>query len=136
VCIALLIRQVAMRTLRHPSVTTRILWRPMILVMATWPVYLLGLVLTVLRVPIEYRLTPKAKGRNLALLWLLPQAAAASVLVYLIATHLTSPPILLLFAAFQLVSQLSVLVLGIGERIGKLSPMSDSVVDAPVPLPE
>ena len=134
--IALLIRQVAMRTLRHPSVTTRILWRPMILVMATWPVYLLGLVLTVLRVPIDYRPTPKAKGRNLSLLWLLPQAAASAVLVYLIATHLTSPPILLLFAAFQLVSQVSVLLLAIGERIGKLSPMADSVVDAPLPLPE
>ena len=136
VFIALLIRQVAMRTLRHPSVTTRVLWRPMLLVMATWPVYLLGLVLTVLRVPIDYRPTPKAKGRNLALLWLLPQAASAAVLVYLIATHLTSPPILLLFAAFQLVSQVSVLVLGVGERIGKLTPISRSVVETPLPLPE
>jgi hypothetical protein len=58
------------------------------------------------------------------------------VLVYLIATHLKSPPILLVFAVFQLVSQVSVLVLGIGERIGKLPPMSDPVVDAPLPLPE
>jgi cellulose synthase (UDP-forming) len=136
VIIALVIRQVAMRTLRHPSVPTRILWRPMILVMATWPVYVLGFVLTVLRVPLEYRPTPKAKGKNLSLLWLLPQASVSAVLVYLIATHLRSPPILLLLAAFQLVSQVSVLVLGLGERIGKLSPMSDSVVDSPLPLPE
>ena len=136
VFIALLIRQVAMRTLRHPSVPLRILWRPMVLVMATWPVYLLGLALTVLRVPIDYRPTPKAKGTNLSLLWLLPQAGAAAVLVYLIATHLTSPPILLLFAAFQLVSQVSVLVLGVGERLGTLPPMSKPVVDSRLPLPE
>jgi cellulose synthase (UDP-forming) len=134
--IALLIRQVAMRTLRHPSVAVRVLWRPMVLVMATWPVYLLGLVLTLLRVPIDYRPTPKAKGRNLSLLWLIPQASAAAALLYLIATHLTSPPILLLFAAFQVVSQVSVLVLGIGERVGKLPPMSGSVVESPLPLPE
>ena len=124
-----------MRTLRHPSVTTRILWRPMILVMATWPVYLLGLVLTILRVPLDYRPTPKAKGKNLALLWLLPQAAAATALVSLIATHLTSPPILLLFAAFQVISQVSVLVIGLSERLSSLSG-SPSMVESPLPLPE
>jgi cellulose synthase (UDP-forming) len=114
----LLIRQTVMRHVAYPGTPTRPLWRPVLLVAATWPVYLAGLVLTLLRVPIRYRPTPKARGRAVRIAWVLPQLAAVVLLVAGIAlAGPTVSPWLLFFAFVQLVSQACVPVIAAAERL-------------------
>jgi cellulose synthase (UDP-forming) len=79
--IGLLIRQVALQTWRHPSTPTRLLWRPVSLVYATWPVYTLAWLMAILRVPLAFRPTPKSQSGGLNPAWLFPQAASLVLLV-------------------------------------------------------
>ena len=124
----LLIRQAVMRHVAYPGTPTRLLWRPVLLVTATWPVYLAGLVLTLLRVPIRYRPTPKARGRAVRVAWILPQLAA--VILLLVGIAVAGPTVsswLLFFAFVQLVSQVCVPVIAAAERLAPA---------AATPLPE
>lgn len=114
----LLIRQTVMRHVAYPGTPTRLLWRPVLLVTATWSVYLAGLVLTLLRVPIRYRPTPKTRGRAVRVAWILPQLAAVVLLVLGIAgAGPTVSPWLFCFAFVQLVSQACVPIVAAAERL-------------------
>jgi cellulose synthase (UDP-forming) len=79
--ITMLIRQAALLAWRHPSTPSRLLWRAMCLVYATWPVYTLAWVMAVLRVPLAFRATPKKADGGVKRVWLLPQAASFVLLV-------------------------------------------------------
>ncbi len=72
----LLIRHVALRSSRHPSVVVSLLWRAIVLIYATWPVYTLASLMTILRVPFGFRPTPKEASHPLKPGWLLPHLAA------------------------------------------------------------
>jgi cellulose synthase (UDP-forming) len=59
------------RWLCHPGVERGLHWRGMLLKLASWPVYMLGTLLAVLRVEVRYIPTPKVavRGRFLRLAW-------------------------------------------------------------------
>jgi cellulose synthase (UDP-forming) len=79
--LALLIRQVALCLWRHPSIPMRPLWRAVMLVYATWPIYTAAWVLAVLRVPVAFRPTPKTRTGRLNPLWLVPQLTTVVLLI-------------------------------------------------------
>jgi cellulose synthase (UDP-forming) len=104
--LALLIRQVAICSFRHSSAPTRLLWRPMLLVYASWPIYTLAWLMALLRVPLSYRPTPKTPAGALNPLWMLPQLMALALLLgglvhsVFLATE-SRPSLLLLVALLQ-----------------------------------
>lgn len=69
----IIIRHLALRRWHHYSVATEALWRAVIIIYASWPIYALAWVMTVLRVPLSFRPTPKNQANGINLLWLLPQ---------------------------------------------------------------
>jgi hypothetical protein len=104
--LTLLVRQVALRTWRHPATPTAPCWRAMMLVYATWPVYTLAWTMAVLRVPLGFRPTPKSASNTVKESWLIPQALGLVLLVTALLHALLpgeeSPhPVVVLFAAGQ-----------------------------------
>jgi cellulose synthase (UDP-forming) len=82
----LAIRLVALWTFRHPSVPMVPLWRAFMLVYSSWPIYTLAWFMAVLRLPLEFRLTPKARHGRADWNWLAPQAlASAAIAISLLA---------------------------------------------------
>lgn len=69
----MIIRYLALRKWRHPSISTKALWRAVILVYVTWPIYTLAWIMAVLRLPLSFRPTPKSSIGSVNPLWLLPQ---------------------------------------------------------------
>jgi len=86
----LLIRQLALRKWRHPSLSIGPLWRAVVLVYATWSIYTLAWVMAVLRLPLSFRPTPKNSAEGLNLLWLFPQLASVLLLISGLAYSLTT----------------------------------------------
>jgi cellulose synthase (UDP-forming) len=78
---AMLIRQLALRKWRHPSVYNGPLWRAVMLVFATWPIYSLAWIMALVRMPLSFRPTPKSVQGRLNPLWLLPQLLSALMLL-------------------------------------------------------
>lgn len=76
-----MIRYLALRRWHHPSVYTDSLWRAVILVYVTWPIYTLAWIMAVLRVPLSFRPTPKSSAGRVPLLWVLPQLATVILLL-------------------------------------------------------
>lgn len=77
-----LLRYAGLRVWRHQSMSGRSLWRAVILVYSTWPIYLQAWLMAVLRLPLSFRPTPKTKSGRLNPLWLLPQFATLTLLAY------------------------------------------------------
>lgn len=82
------IRGVALR--HHASASVKMFfetpvylqWKPLMLVLGTWPTYTLGWFLTLFRVPTAFRPTPKeATGHGPKVVWLLPQLVASLALL-------------------------------------------------------
>ena len=88
--IEMIIRFLALRKWRHPSVTTTSLWRAVVLVYITWPIYSLAWVMTVLRVPLSFRPTPKSTERKVSPWWVLPQLVTMLLLLGGIVYSITS----------------------------------------------
>lgn len=108
----LLIRQLALRRWRHPSLgRIRWQWKPTVLVFATWPIYTLSWFMAVLRVPLRFQPTPKTAAGSLQPGWLLPQIVTTVLLTAgLIFTTMTTQTWNLVvygFAVGQIVAQLS-----------------------------
>jgi len=86
----------AQRWLCDPDRERGLHWRGMLLKLGTWPVYLAGTVLGVLRRDVPYRPTPKqaVAGRFLRLAWphLLLVAALGATVVRVVATRLLGGP--------------------------------------------
>ncbi|MCB0208449.1 MAG: glycosyltransferase [Anaerolineae bacterium] len=67
------IRHLALRKWHHSSVTTESLWRAIVIIYASWPIYTFAWVMAVLRLPLSFRPTPKNQAAGISPLWLLPQ---------------------------------------------------------------
>jgi cellulose synthase (UDP-forming) len=100
-----LIRYQALRTWRHPSTPRTSLSRAVVLVYATWPIYLQAWLMAVLRLPVNFRPTPKSKSGRLTFSWLWPQVTVIIALLvgmlYTVIVGGHQPSILLLFAILQ-----------------------------------
>lgn len=107
-------RAYSLRLTRHPSLPRSSLLGAIVLVYASWPIYLLAWTFAVLRVPLKFRPTPKGDGERLDVMWLLPQAIALVLLVagILYTTLILHHPlsIVLAFAAAQAFLQLLLLM--------------------------
>ena len=80
VLVAVAIRITAFRCWRHPSVRGLPLWRAMVLVYATWPVYTLAWLMAITRMPLGFRPTPKKRSVRSRPYLLMPQITAAALL--------------------------------------------------------
>ena len=107
------IRHLALRRWRHPSLKANWQWKPMLLVYATWPVYTLAWIMAVLRLPLAFRPTPKTQAGGLDPLWLLPQVIASLLLIVgILYTYVTTEyiyPLTFGFAVAQAAPQLLLL---------------------------
>ena len=74
------IRIIALRCWRHPSVPNAVQWRGIVLIQSTWPVYTLAWFMAILRVPLEYRITPKRVSHDRRWNWLAPQICTSLIL--------------------------------------------------------
>lgn len=120
VALVLLIRQRSLQTWRHPTLKASIHWRPVMLILGSWPVYAWAWLLAVARRPLRFRPTPKSRNGACSLAWLLPQLVTAVVLlVGLLHTFLVVGlryPLVLLFGGGLLLPHLLVIGLGIADR--------------------
>ncbi len=89
--VAFAIHITAFRCWRHPSVRGLPLWRPMVLVYATWPVYTLAWLMTLARMPLGFRSTPKKRSARSRTYLLMPQIAAATVLAIAVWFGISGP---------------------------------------------
>lgn len=77
----MLIRQLALRRWRHPSILGGSMWRAVTLIYATWPIYTLAWIMAVLRLPLSFRPTPKDSGGGVNPLWVFPQLASVALII-------------------------------------------------------
>jgi cellulose synthase/poly-beta-1,6-N-acetylglucosamine synthase-like glycosyltransferase len=75
------IRSYALSRFRHPEVPASSLLGAVVLVYASWPIYLLAWTLAILRLPVRFRPTPKERDAGLNILWLMPQLLALALLL-------------------------------------------------------
>jgi cellulose synthase/poly-beta-1,6-N-acetylglucosamine synthase-like glycosyltransferase len=75
------LRSAALSAYRHPSVRGVSIFSAMILVYATWPVYLLAWAMALFRIPLSFQITPKRPSGKLNTAWLLPQALTIALLL-------------------------------------------------------
>src|SRR5690606_16243166 len=84
--------------------------RAVILVYSTWPTYTLAWLMALTRIPLRFRATPKTVGKNLPVIWLMPQLVALLLLIlglwYTVVQGHHQPSLLLTFAVVQLLLQL------------------------------
>jgi cellulose synthase/poly-beta-1,6-N-acetylglucosamine synthase-like glycosyltransferase len=101
----LLIRHLALLYWRHSSTSKTSLIHAVVLVYATWPVYMLAWLMAVIRLPLAFRPTPKSWTGGLNPLWLLPQAIVIFLLflggLYTVIVKAHQPSLLLIFAVAQ-----------------------------------
>ena len=91
-------------------------WKPLLLVLGTWPVYVLAWLMALLRVPVSFLPTPKrasSQGPNVAWIW--PQMLAiVGIVTGMVVTQWTVGfryyPLILAFAVVLVVGQIGVLV--------------------------
>lgn len=81
----LLIRRAAFLKFRHSAAGRAYVWRAGTLVYSTWPIYCVAWMLSILRLPLRFRATPKDR-QSLPLLYLLPQLGTVTLLVALSAS--------------------------------------------------
>ena len=110
----LLIRQLALRRWKHPSVgKLRLQWKPTVLVFATWPVYTVSWFMAILRVPLRFQPTPKTATGSLHPAWALPQIITAILLlaglVFALIITKTLNVVVFGFALGQIAAQLSLI---------------------------
>ena len=107
----LLIRHLSLLYWRHSSTPKTSLIHAVVLVYATWPVYMLAWLMALIRLPLAFRLTPKSLTGSLNPLWLLPQAIVILSLVlgglYTVIVKDHQPSLLLMFAVAQGLLQLT-----------------------------
>ena len=108
-----LIRFAALRRWRHHSIPRTSLTRAVVLVYATWPIYMMAWLMALLRLPLAFRPTPKSDSGGLNPVWLLPQISVLLLLstgiLYTVVIGNHRPSLLLLFAILQSALQLILL---------------------------
>src|SRR6185503_13905059 len=105
------IRYVSLLYWRHSSIHKTSLFRAVILVYATWPVYMWAWLMALTRLPLAFHPTPKSVTGGLNPLWLLPQAIVILLLflggAYTVIVKDHQPSLLLMFSIAQGLLQLS-----------------------------
>lgn len=108
------IRYLGLYRWRHHTMQRTSLLRAVVLVYATWPIYLAAWVMALFRINLAFRPTPKSATGRLPPLWLLPQGIAILLLfaglLYTVIVKDHQPSLLLLFAIAQGVLQLLFLI--------------------------
>jgi cellulose synthase/poly-beta-1,6-N-acetylglucosamine synthase-like glycosyltransferase len=101
----LLIRHFSLLYWRHSATPKTSLIHAVVLVYATWPVYMLAWFMALTRLPLAFRLTPKSLKGSLNPIWLLPQAFVIFLLAlggwYTVIVKNHRPSLLLIFAVTQ-----------------------------------
>lgn len=123
-----LIRTIVLRHHAHPTLKLAMSkdaftqWKPLLLVLGTWPVYVLAWILAMFRVPVSFQPTPKeATGHGPNIAWIWPQlisiiALAAGMTVLQLGVGFGNHLLVLAFAAAIIVCQLWVLLQAWHER--------------------
>lgn len=75
------IRSYALRQYKHVDLPSSSLFGAVVLVYASWPIYMLAWTLAVLRLPLRFRPTPKDRSQQLDLVWVMPQLVALVLLL-------------------------------------------------------
>lgn len=100
-----LIRYLGLYKWRHHTIQRTSLLRAVVLVYATWPIYLSAWLMALFRVPLGFKPTPKSLDGRLSPIWLAPQLVAVILLsaglFYTVAVKDHRPSLLLLFAILQ-----------------------------------
>lgn len=114
IIMTLLIRRLALRRWKHPSLgKLRLQWKPIVLVFATWPVYTLSWIMAIFRVPLGFQPTPKTATGAPHPAWLLLQLVTTALLIFgLIYAGIrtqASTIVVFGFALGQIIAQLSVI---------------------------
>lgn len=81
-------RSLALRKWRHPQTSSGVLWRAMLLVYITWPIYTLAWFMAILRIPLQFRPTPKGSSGGISPVRLLPQMLLWLVTLVLVINEL------------------------------------------------
>jgi cellulose synthase (UDP-forming) len=117
-----LIRMVVLRHHAHPTLKQVMgkggvtQWKPLLLVLGTWPVYVLAWLMALLRLPVSFLSTPKqASGQGPNVAWIWPQILAiVGIVTGMIVTQWTPGfryyLLVLAFAALLAAGQIGVLV--------------------------
>jgi cellulose synthase (UDP-forming) len=131
----LLIRQLALRRWKHPSIgKLKLQWKAVLLVFATWPIYTLSWFMALFRVPLRFQPTPKTAARSLHPIWVLPQIITTVLLIAgLIYSMITTKAwniVVFGFALGQIIAQLSL----VSDWLRRSKAMSTSLTDLS-PLP-
>ncbi len=71
-----LIRAFALRRYRHANLPPATILGAVVLIYASWPIYLVALVFALFRIPVKFQPTPKDRLGRLNKIWLLPQTTA------------------------------------------------------------
>ncbi len=99
------IRYLGLYKWRHQTIQRTSLMRAVVLVYATWPIYLSAWLMALFRVPLGFKPTPKSLDGRLSPIWLAPQLIAVVLLIvgllYTVAVKDHRPSLLLLFAILQ-----------------------------------
>jgi cellulose synthase (UDP-forming) len=114
VVVAFAVKLTALACWRHPSVGMTPQWRATVLVYATWPVYTLAWVMAALRLPLDFRLTPKSFAARAQWNWLAPQMLASTLIAVAMVFGLTGAQtshvdVLLVFCLLQATPQIVLL---------------------------
>ncbi len=109
----------ALSRYRHAEVPRTSLLGAVVLVYASWPVYLLAWSLAVLRLPVRFRPTPKGGATQLNVLWLMPQLITLVLLLLgeyqTVAVYHHPPSIILWFSIVQALLQFMLLARWVQE---------------------
>jgi cellulose synthase (UDP-forming) len=112
--VSLIIRHFALSNWRNPKIPTGVLWRPISLIYATWPIYTMAWIMAVLRIPLRFKPTPKSASSKINPVWLLPQIFTFFLLIASAVLALIQfnrfPLVFLLFVVVQSFLQLIILV--------------------------
>ncbi len=106
-----LIRVLALHKWGHHSLNSSLLWRPVMLIYFTWPLYTLAWLMAITRVPLAFRPTPKSTANGVNPLWFLLQVSTTVLLlaglIYSLAfTNGEQPLLLIAFTLSQIAAHL------------------------------
>ncbi|MEM7132354.1 MAG: cellulose synthase catalytic subunit [Chloroflexota bacterium] len=108
-----LIRVYMFRKWRHPSIEASSFRQAVILIYATWPIYTLAWFMSLLRIPLKYRLTPKSKTDSppwsLFTLHLMTGFILLAGIIYTFSVLGHIPLVVLSFAMSQLIIHLFII---------------------------
>jgi cellulose synthase (UDP-forming) len=90
-----LIRQLVLAEWQHKTVRTSLQVKPFVLVFNTWPIYTLSWMMALVRLPLGFRPTPKAKADRFNYWWLAPQIVTVLLLLAGLSSSILRPITLL-----------------------------------------